>query len=330
MSTKFELIIPSRCTAKLMDDLERPHLVAEPKMDGSRYVLYIGGCPYGRRTSNTLLSRRVSTVDLKHVDRTLNVPHITGTCYEDLFGTVLDGEIQSVDFLSTNSIMNSSPNLAVEKQKEIGPVNYFVFDITHFRGKDIRNLPLEKRRKVLSEVVKRIGNPSVKLMPQVSSEEYDLSVYFNTLVNDGGEGIIVKDLRQAYGVGWAKMKKSYDVSCFISGFKQGSGKYSEGVGSIALSVYHEGEPVEIGFASGFTDDIRADMGENPGKYLRRVVDIFTQEIQDSKRSKDNKVGRLRHPTFFRFRDDLNAEDCTSEKLWSDLKAAKTRRTRTKE
>ena len=59
----------SRCEGKLPDDLTRPHLVGEEKMDGSRYALYVGHDPYERHRGNTLLSRRVSTVDLKHVDR---------------------------------------------------------------------------------------------------------------------------------------------------------------------------------------------------------------------------------------------------------------------
>ena len=49
------------------------------------------------------------------------------------------------------------------------------------------------------------------------------------------------------------------------------------------------------------------------------MDVFAQEIQkiDSK----NPAGRLRHPTFHRFRDDLNMKDCTAEKLWADIKSS---------
>jgi bifunctional non-homologous end joining protein LigD len=321
-----KLYIPSRCTAKLPEDLDKPHFVAEEKFDGSRYVLYIGGDPYERSAPNALLSRRVSVVDSKHVDRTKNVPHITDRSYAGLEGTVLDGEIQSVDFLSTNSIMNSAPSMAVSKQSTIGNVIYHVFDVMSFRGKDVSNLPLSDRRKILVEVVKRMANPHVRVIEQVTG---DLTAFFNRIVAKGGEGIIVKDLRQAYGVGWSKFKKSYDVSCVISGWHEGTGKYSGTIGSLLLSVFHDGKLVEIGRASGFDDALRAEMAKDFSKFKGRVVDIFAQEIQDSKRSADNAVGRLRHPTFFRLRDDLNAEDCTSEKLWADMKAAKTRNSRFK-
>lgn len=320
------VIIPSRCTDSVPEDLDKPYLVAEEKLDGSRYVLYIGCDPYGRQPMHTLLSRRVSVTDNKHVDKTNNVPHITGLHYAGLEYTVLDGEIMSADFLATNSIMNSSTALAIEKQKSQGWLKYNVFDVMIFRGKDVRGLPLEKRRKILLAIVERMNNEHVQPIEQ---RQGDLQNYFTEVVGRGGEGLIIKDLRQGYGRGWAKMKKVYDVSCVISGFKPGNGKYSGGIGALALSVYHEGKLVEIGFASGFDDALRMEISKNFAAFEGRVVDVFAHEIQNSKRSADNPIGRLRHPTFNRLRDDVNAKDCTSEKLKADLAAGKTKASRFK-
>jgi ATP-dependent DNA ligase len=308
-----KLFPPSRCTGTLPADLEKDNLVAETKMDGSRYVLYLGGCdPYERQEGNALLSRRVSVKDGKHVDRTDNVPHFTHIDYEGLEGTVLDGEVMSSDFLKTNSIMNSGPALAVAKQMEKGKLNYHVFDCMAFRGEDIRSLPLEKRRLVLEEVIRRMDNENVRLIPQFTS---NLTDHFTRIVEDGGEGIIVKDLRAGYGQQWAKMKKSYDVSAIVSGYKPGNGKYKGMIGALALSVYHEGKLIEIGFASGFNDALRKKMSDNFEEYKGKVVDVFAQEIQ---KKGPSGVGRLRHPTFYRFRDDLEPETITSEKLEEDL------------
>lgn len=304
------IYIPARCTASLPSDLDKEYLVSEVKMDGSRYVMYFNHCPYERnkKSPNTLLSRRPSTTDNLFVDRSLNVPHIAGINYEGLENTVLDGEIMADDFEQTNSVMNSSPPVAISKQKEIGKVKYYVFDIMSFRGKDVRGLPLSKRRKLLEEVVKRMDNPYVQLVKQFASNHIE---HFNQIVSKNGEGIIVKDLRQGYGSGWSKFKKSYDVSCFISGYKEGNGKYASSIGSIAISVFHEGKILEVGFASGFDDTLRNKIAKNPEGYLGRIVDVFAQEI-----SKDN---RLRHPTFHRLRDDVNKTDCTLEKLKLDFK-----------
>jgi len=320
------ILQPSRCTAKLGDNLEDPNFVSEQKIDGSRYLLYLGCDPYGRQSRNALLSRRVSVIDNKHVDRTGNLPHVTDWNYIGLENTVLDGEVTAKDFLSTNSIMNSNPREAIRKQEIIGPCDYRAFDVLFFRGIDVRNKPLYERRAILEAIQERMQNEYVSTIPQISFDHAD---HFNRIVQSGGEGVVIKDIRQAYGVGWCKMKKSYDVSCFITGFKPGNGKYSNTLGSIALSVIHGTTTVEVGFASGFDDRVRADMKARPDFYMGRVVDIFCHEVQDSKRSKDNPVGRLRHPTFFRFRDDLDLGDCTSEKLWADIAAAKTRNRRNK-
>lgn len=124
-----ELCEPSRCTAKLPDNINDQFLIAEEKLDGSRYILYIGDCPYKRRAGNTILSRRYSVTDNKLIDKTDNIPHITSLCYNSLYGTVLDGEIMGNTFLDTNSIMNSLPNESIQKQKERGCLKYYVFDI---------------------------------------------------------------------------------------------------------------------------------------------------------------------------------------------------------
>jgi ATP-dependent DNA ligase len=305
------LYIPARCTADLPNDLDKEYLVSEVKMDGSRYVLYLNHCPYDRQTKvpNTLLSRRPSTSDNKFVDRSLNVPHITNLQYEGLEGTVLDGEIMADNFEHTNSIMNSSPAIAISKQKEIGKLSYYVFDILSFRGKDVRGYALKDRRKILEVVVNRMNNPYIKLVKQFQSSHIE---HFNEIVLNGGEGIIVKDLRQGYGSGWSKFKKSYDISCFISGFKEGNGKYAGSIGSLALSVFDDaGRIIEVGFASGMDDSLRNEIARDQASYYGRVVDIFAQEF-----SKDN---RLRHPTFHRIRDDLNRSDCTIAKLKADMK-----------
>lgn len=304
-----ELYHPSRCTASLPSDLDKPYLVSERKMDGSRYVLYLGHCPYERNTKvpNTLLSRRPSVTDSKYVDRSQNVPHITDQDY-GLDGTVLDGEIMADNFEDTNSIMNSGPAIAISKQRERGLVKYYAFDVIAYRGKDVRGLPLFQRRKILEKVIEVMANPNIVVVEQFKENHIE---HFNKIVSENGEGIILKDLRQGYGSGWSKWKRSSDISCVITGKKAGNGKYSEQVGSVAVSVYKDGGLIEIGFASGFSDEIRSDMSKNWHKYEGMVVDIFAQEI-----SKDL---RLRHPTWHRLRNDVNPSDCTIEKTISDLK-----------
>ena len=310
------VLVPARCTSDLPGEF-REHHVAEPKIDGSRYLFYIGSDPTGRHQGNALLSRHISKVDNLPVDKTGHVIGLKNPI-PGLTGTVLDGEVFFKDFTYTQSILNCSTANAIERQKDGGILKYHVFDCRVFRGEDISGLPLSKRRQVAEAVVKHIGLPNVSLVPQWPHDR--IQEMFNLIVAAGGEGVIVKDVRMGYGCSWAKMKKSYEISCFISGYKPGNGKYSDSIGAIAVSIYNDGKPIEIGFASGFSDVVRAEMNKNRDKFLGRIVDVYAQELSAGL--------RLRHPTFLRFRDDYAQVDCTLVRAKEAFKqGAKSRRIR---
>jgi hypothetical protein len=294
-----EVIYPARCEAALPEDLEQPHLIGEEKLDGSRYVLYLGPGmdPYGRQKSNTLLSRHHSKAEGdgqgKLVDRTYELAHVTKQDYKALHGTIIDGETMN------------------------GYETFNAFDVMFFCGTDVRPLPLKERRKILEKIVKLMNNKAVTVIPQVTK---NLTEYFHSIVDAGREGIVVKDITQPYGVGWAKYKKSYDVSVIVTGQKEG--KKAGTVGSVFVSVYEKGKLTEIGCAAGFTEKDKIAMAKNFDKYMGRVVDVFAQELTNK------GTGRLRHCTFHQWRDELDPKDCTFEKLKADLKKG-VRKNRTK-
>lgn len=312
-----KLFEPSRCTADLPKDLSKEYLVAEEKLDGSRYLLYIGYDPYERRKGNTLLSRRLSTYDNKFVDKTDNLSHVTHLVYSNLTGTVLDGEVMGESFLATTAALNSRPNKSLK-------LDFHAFDVLMINNQDIRSSELTNRRKILEQVVAQMKNEHVKIIPQKTPKEVNFKNHFEEIVNSGGEGLIIKDSRCAYGNGWAKMKKVFDVSCVISGWKPGTGKYRGTIGSIELAVFHKDKLVDVGFCSGFDDKLRMEMRRNFKKFEGSVVDVFVQEMQESTRS---ELGRFRHATFHRLREDLRASDCTYSKLCADMKRAQVGRTK---
>ena len=67
--------------------------------------------------------------------------------------------------------------------------------------------------------------------------------------------------------------------------------------------------VEVGVAKGLTEELMIDLKENWEEYLKekRVVEIMAQEVLDKKK------GSLRHPRFYRWRDDVNHDVCTWDK-----------------
>jgi ATP-dependent DNA ligase len=299
------LIVPPRCTGDKTK--ETKNHVAELKLDGERFLLYIGFDPYSRNAlPNTILSRHKSTADQAFTDRSGNVPHITENLYPSLKGTVLDGEIFLKNFETTASIMSSTEAEALDKQTSQKLV-YYVFDIPVYKGEDIRSKPLSERKKILSEVIKEMNNPHVKPITEYRS---DFEKAFKEITTKGGEGLIIKDLRSGYGQEWAKLKKSFDISCIVTGYRMGKDK--DYIGSFEVSVYKGKDLIDIGFVSGY-----ACLEKDVDKYMGKVVDVFAHEF--------TKQQKLRMPTFHRFRNDLNPEDCTLEKLKEDFTKIKSSR-----
>lgn len=302
---------PSRCTGSFREEyLESSDWVAEPKLDGGRYMLYLDG------DAVNLFSRR----DFPRIDKAANVPHFART-YPGLDGVILDGEViiekainAKVELGETTAIMNSAPEKAIERQKVPGCLlHYVVFDILAVDGEDIRHLPLCERRIHLERVVAhmRLFHQAVHVVPQTQ----DKDGLFREMLDRGMEGTVIKNLGSRYGFNWVKCKRVADFSCVISGYKEAKpGKYAGGLGAVAVSVYQDGKLLEVGFASGMTDAERTDIWAHREEYLGRVVDISAQEV--------TKDGRMRHPRWLRFRDDVSPETCTFEKLLDDAKKAR--------
>jgi len=309
-----EPFTPAKARAKLPKDIEDPQWIAEPKLDGSRYLMYVGFDPYKRREGTTLLSRRISSKDGMYVDKTDNVPHLCKPYPSlDVSMMVIDGEIKAPGpFSNTVSVMGSLPDTSHMIQAKIGEVTYHVFDILRFGTTDYVALkaPLAQRRTLLEIFVKKMDNPHIVLVPQVTICKQD---FYDQIVHGGGEGIMLKDLEAVYGKGWAKMKKRPDVSVVIMGSEPGEGKYKGLIGNLVFGVYMNNllgfrnkHLTEIGKCSGFDDAQRRIITLSLPAYMGQVMDVHYQEVTSG--------NRLRHPSFFRFRRDVQPDQCTWDSL----------------
>jgi ATP-dependent DNA ligase len=296
------------CSTDTPENFETGY-VGEIKKDGSRYALYLGLDPYGKGHISTLLSKHESKIEKgRFVDKTSHLSHITTLELAGLKGTILDGEVFLKSFTLTQSILSSAPEEAALRQAEHGQLIFFALDVLQHKGQDVRQLPYVQRRALLEKIVLEVGHPACQVIPK---REKNLQAFFDEEVAAGGEGIVLKSLAGAYGEGWYKLKKSYDVSVVVTGFKPGKKGFAGMVGSLTLSVYKDGKLVEIGFASGFDVAFRQELTNNFEAYRGRVLDVFVQELTSG--------GRFRHATYHRFRDDVKPEDCTLEKVLRDLK-----------
>lgn len=296
-----EFLVPARA-AKVIKPLDLPSFVsdaeeewfAEEKLDGSRYLLYIG------KNECKLLSRNWSVQTGEPVDKTLNVPHIALGYGPELAGTVLDGEIQAgTKSSSTTRIMGCSPDKAVERQRKEGWVQFHVFDCLQYREEDLRELPWEDRDSHRQMVLKKMMNQHLLYVPAIPLKS--AVQRYNTIIQHGGEGLILKRKDSVYGESWTKVKKLITIDVVVTGYVPGQGKYSGQIGAIKFGMYDGPALVEMGQCSGMTDAERITITSNRDKLKGTVIEVMGQEFTSD--------GRLRHPRFLRLRPDKNPKMC---------------------
>ena len=119
----------------------------------------------------------------------------------------------------------------------------------------------------------------------------------------GYEGWVLKD---SHYKNWYKVKETKSIDCFVTGVKDGDGKYLGLLGSLRVSVYNEsGDEFEIASVSGMTDAERVEMSElDDDQLIDRVCEVEYQCI--------GSKGKLRHPRFKKWRPDKPKTECVME------------------
>ena len=287
--------------------------VAEEKMNGWRFLSHFGGGL--ERTFMT--GRRMSSVTEELSEKGLCVPCLWPNT--TLGYTVLDGEVmppEGVSFHETAGYMNVAPENAAEQIAKFGQPRFRVFDILFANGNDVREHSYLERRILLMAVMEQITNPLITMVQSGPATQ----VTFDSIVEAGGEGVILKNIFAPYGESgaWVKVKREATLDVVVIGFTDAkfgkTGKYDGQIGAVKVGVYlKDGTLIEVGQVSGMTDDVRLEMTKNPGRWIGSVIEITAQEFGRE---------RLLHPRYGRERPDASPREATYEKMMRDLKAVK--------
>lgn len=309
--------------------------VAEEKIDGCHY-LSIGG---------RMFSPRISVVTGIPVEKTLQLWHLHQVLAELGPNLILDGEVNFPGGKSQDviQITGSDPDVAAIKVRDLGYPRYTVFDIIRDpKGNWVHNLPFIDRRILLQEIWEQFNltslSPHLHLNPIVTCNK---KRFLDEILDKGGEGIVLKHLRQPYLLSkdpkrpkrpmWnqIKVKVEQEDDVVIMGFEPPKMKYTgknldgwpywamhetEGlipvtryfahgwVGSVVFGKYNNhGELIRLGTCSGFDDSLRWAFTENPEAYIGRVITVRLMEYTAD--------GAYRHCSFLRLHDDKNASEC---------------------
>jgi len=262
-------------------DGAKPRLAyaVEPKYDGLRCVAIVDG------QSVTLLSRNglpfTSSDHLK--EQILVLTKKFGDC-------VLDGELISGNF-------NESSSAVRRKEQQNEHTNYHLFDVMDMDEWKSPSRHYYQRRQALEGLFSGgVEHKNLKLVPSFRVETDDeVMALYNRFLDSGYEGAIVKNVKGLYRKGkhrdWLKLKEVNDVDLRVESLVQGEGKYYGMLG--AVIVKFNGKRVSVG--AGWSDEERKLFWDTPSLIKDKVIEIHYHQITPD--------GSLRHPRFFRIRED---------------------------
>ena len=200
----------------------------------------------------------------------------------------------------------------------------YVFDVLVAEGEDVRELPLEERRKVLEGLLD--WKDPLRTTDQVTGDGKQL---LDEACREGWEGLIAKRLGTAYvstrSRDWLKLKCTRAQELVIGGFTAPKGSRTD-LGALLVGYFDDGELRYAGkVGTGFT---HATLKELAGQLapLARDSSPFAPEKgipRDASWVEPELVaqigfmewtgdGRLRHPSFLGLRIDKAAREVTRE------------------
>ena len=300
--------------AALTDEpFDDPAWLFEPKLDGVRALATIDG------EAVTLRARSGR-------DITAQYPALVRALADQPVATaVLDGEIVALDERGAPSFEVLQQRMGLQNADEIAvadaelPVLFFVFDLLHLDGHDLRRVALEHRAEVLARVL--LPGP---LVQRVETFAADGIAAFEAAKALGLEGVVAKRRDSTYEEGrrsprWLKVKARHTEDFVIGGHHSGEGARAGTFGALLLGTRDDGDAalryvgrVGTGFDDAALRELRAlldaietdanPFAEQPPD-AERVTFVRPELVAEVAYANETREGILRAPSFLRLRPD---------------------------
>lgn len=294
--------------AETVDEpFDKTDWIFEIKLDGYRTLAEIDS------KKVELYSRNNQSFDEKFKEVLESLKNFPGNA-------VLDGEVVVLnkDGLPVFEWLQDYP-----KSKK-GELVYYVFDILHLNGHNLRRLPLIKRKEILKKVLPDL--PHVRFSDHIEKNGVN---FFKQAQNLKLEGVIAKDAKSIYkensrSFHWLKIKTGLRQDAIICGFTKGRGLRSY-FGALVLGIREHGKLRYIGHTGGGFDE---DLLESTFKKLAPLKQEecpFDEKPQTNapvtwvkpilecevKFNQWTEKGQMRQPIFLSLKDDTPSESLTT-------------------
>ncbi len=233
----------------------------EYKLDGERVQIHIEG------EKIELFSRSLEKISSYYPDIIEKIPKVI-----QAENAILEAEIVAInektgDFLPFQELMHRRRKYKIEKAVTEYPITVNFFDILFCNDKDCTSLSYNERRKKLENIIKE--NEFTKFIPMIiAKNENDIEEFFESSINAGSEGLMLKMLDKPYQAGsrgshWLKLKREYrnelgdSLDLVVVGGFFGKGRRTGNYGTLLLSTYDENTdtfPSICKVGTGFTDE----------------------------------------------------------------------------
>jgi bifunctional non-homologous end joining protein LigD len=304
---RLEHAVKPMLATSIEEPFDNPDWIFELKWDGYRAIAEISD----RKAK--LYSRNHQSFNEKYAPIVTSLEKIPGNM-------VLDGEIVVVDKKGRPDfqLMQDYPSSG-------GELIYYVFDILYYEGRNLKTLPLIKRKEIVKEVLPDL--PYLRYGDYISTHG---KAFFKEAHKLQLEGIMAKKADSEYFEGsrskdWLKIKISLRQEAVIAGFTEPKGNRQH-FGALVLGLYRHGKLEYIGHTGGGFNDKSLEATIKKLKKITRKESPFAVvpktnapvtwvkpelicEVTFHEWTKDHI---MRQPIFLGLRDDKAASEVEDE------------------
>lgn len=268
-------------------------LIAEPKYDGTRMLLYVNG------DDMELLNRR-------NILKNDTFPELAPLAKAVKGSAVLDGEVivptkqhPFGDFKSLAQRDRVKQNSLIEARSKTLPATYVAFDLLSKDQKDLTKEPWRVRHNLLQHIIR----PSPRF--QFARTSTNIQALKQKVHRDKGEGIILKDPKAPYQQGptrhWQKFKWTKENDVAIMGATTGTGKRGSSFGALNMAVHTKSGFTPVGHVgTGFTEeDLRV---------VKKKLNSKKPFVARIRYKTKGSQGRYVEPRFVALRPDITPEE----------------------
>jgi len=315
---------PMLCKLGTKKDLKLRGFIFEPKLDGTRLILYKENNKFKgiNRRGNSILYR---------------YPELIGAFKKGIKARscVLDGELVVYnekglpDFHLLQQREHITNKLLIELRSQQMPACYVVFDILELNGKKLLDLPLRKRKEILKQVIEE--NQNLQLCFYTTNGK----ALWQEVVKLGLEGVVAKKLSSPYlqerSSYWIKIKNLKTIDCVVVGFSSERRELS----ALCVACYYKGKLFYIGRVNAALPEKEYyELYKELKKLIQKKIPVVNPpsdwrkhnikwlkpkivcEVRYLEFTKDKE---LRFPVLLRIREDKLPKDCILEEQIENAK-----------